>query len=804
MDAVLRDVRLALRSLARVPGFAALTILTLGLGIGATTAIFTVVDAVLLTPLPLGNPDRLVMLQNSAGARFSSAYLHEWGLRNRTLDDIAGWRDARANLTGRGDAIEVLVDRATTNFFAVLGVPAILGRTFSTEPDLSRVEPEVVLSYGLWQRHYGGEHNIVGQPIALDGMVYTIVGVMPAGFTVRTNELSESRAELWMPLPLVPNNWTGMGGALTVVARLRANSNSDQAREDLSLIARRIEEQYPSYSRDWRAEVLPLLDATVRDVRPTLLVLFGAVGLLLIIACVNVANLILSRVAARHSELAIRHSLGATNGRLVRQLFTESFVLAAAGGTLGILLAAWGTKVFISALPAGLDLPRSTEIGVDLRVLAFAFLVTMLTAVLFGVLPGIGVVRAASYSGLRQTADSSRDPRRNRIGNLLIVSQMALALVLLAAAGLLGRSFWELTRVDPGFQAEQVLTLRTTLAAATYDTDDRVRAFGNALLDRMANAPGISAVGFANYLPLTNFGAANRFEIEGRPEARIEDQKFSGVWVVGGRYFEAMGIPLLRGRLPGSADSDNTEAVFIIDDRLSRLYWPNGDAIGARLVWQREGTTLAGQVIGIVGSVRWKTRAEASDGFAYWWFPNAPDRDLAVVARVTGNPTAAATLLAAKVKDIDPNQPVGQIRAMEEFVADDLARPRFTMLLLSSFALAALLLAAVGLYGVIAFTVTQRTREIGVRVALGAQHREVVRFVMQRGLVLIGTGLTLGIAATLALGRLISGLLFGVTPTDPATLLAVVAFLVVIALVATYVPARRAALIEPLLALRAE
>lgn len=801
-----QDVTYALRMLRRTPGFTAVAVATLALGIGGSTAIFTVVDSVLLRPLSFAEPERLTMIWPTSHSRVSPGYLHDWRLESRAFHDMAGWLDVRANLTGEGEPLEVLVDRVTPNFFAVLGTPALLGRTFTVGANLSDVEPEVILSHGFWQRRYGGDPRVVGQPITLDGESFTIIGVMPDGVTVRTVELSESRAELWMPFPLVPGDRIGMGGILNVVGRLAPNATPQQARAELSLIARRIEEQHPSYSRDWGVEVVPLLEATVKDVRLALLVLFGAVGILLLIACANVANLVLSRGATRQTELAIRLSLGATRRRLVRQFLTESLVLAFVGGAFGVVLAAWGTGLLVSVLPAGLDLPRARDIGVDRRILVFALLVTIFTATLFGLVPSISSARSAPQSALREaTRGSSVRGRRSGLGDILIIAEVALALVLLAGAGLLGRSFWELTRVNPGFQAEQVLTMRTTLPASRYNTDDRIRAFSSDLLQRIKNLPGVRWAGSANYLPMSRVGAGGPFEIQGRPNADPEDRPGSWISVVGGDYFEAMGIPLLRGRLPGEADTEKTQPVVIIDEDLARRHWPSQDPTGTRLVWRRgKGERFSAEVIGVVGSVRWGGMASSPQATTYWWFPQDPGRELTIVVRTVGDPIAVARLIASQVIEIDPNQPVGEIRAMRDFVADDLAQPRFTMLVLGSFAVAALLLAAIGLYGVIAFSVAQRTREIGIRVALGAEHRDVLGLVMQRGLWLTATGLGIGIAGALALSRIVAGLLYGVTPTDPITLLAVALFLAAVAMLATYVPARRAARVNPMVALRAE
>ncbi len=519
------------------------------------------------------------------------------------------------------------------------------------------------------------------------------------------------------------------------------------------------------------------------------------------------ANLVLSRAATRQTELAIRLSLGATSGRLTRQFLTESLVLAGIGGALGVLLAVWGTAVLVAALPAGLDLPRASEIDVDFRILVFAFLVTLLTAVIFGLAPSLNSIRSAQLTALREAPRGSSPGRHwNRVGGALVISEVALAMVLLAGAGLLGRSFWKLSRVHPGFQTEQVLTVRTTLPASKYDTDDRIRAFSDALLESIENLPGVFRVGFVNYLPMSRFGAANRFEIEGRPERRIDDQKFSWVSVVGGRYFEAMGIPLIRGRFPGAADTDETQPVFIIDEQLGRLHWPGADPIGARITWtQGNGKgPLTGEIVGVVGSVRWQGMAADPPATAYWWFPQAPGRELTIVARTFADPLPLAGAIAAQVGKIDPNQPVADVRALQDLVSADLAQPRFTMLLFGSFAGAALLLAGIGLYGVMVFGVTQRTREIGVRVALGAQRGDVLRLVMRHGMLLVGIGLAIGTAAALALGRIVAGLLYGVTPADPPTMLTVAVFLAAVAMVATYLPARRAARVDPIAALKTE
>jgi putative ABC transport system permease protein len=806
MTELRQDVAHSLRLLRRAPGFSVLAIATLALGIAATTSVFTIVDAILLRPLRFPAPHQLTMLRPTSGARFSPEYFHEWRAESRTFDDMAAWYDERENLTGRGEPVEVLVDRVTSNFFNVLGAPPLAGRTLTTEETLGTEPPEVVLSYAFWQRQYGGDAGAIGQPMTLDGESVTIVGVMPPDFSVRTNELAESRAEVWRPFRLVVKTPAGMGGMLNVVGRMAAGGSVEQAQSELSVIADRIEQRNRSYSSDWRITVVPLFDATVRDVWLTLVVLFGAVAILLVTACVNVANLCLSRSAARQTEFAVRRSLGATTGRLVRQLLTEASVLSLLGGVLAIVLAIWGTKFLVSLVPPGMDLPRTREVGISAKMLLFALGVTGLAAMLLGLIPAVSSARSSALA-LREAARGSSASRgRNYVGGTLIVSEVALSLVLVAGAGLLARSFWDLARVEPGFQSGGVMTMRVTLPPAKYDTDEKLRAFSRQLFERLERLPGIRAVGTVGYLPMSNIGVGDEFEIQGRPPVPPGGDG-PGSWIntAGGRYFDAMRMRLIRGRLPNSSDTERTQAVFVIDEHLARKYWPNDDAIGARLIWRTDGAIdLAGEVIGIVGGVRWAGRANSAQPTTYFWFPQKPARELNIAARVDGDPRRLAALIAAQVREIDPNQPVGEVRAMDDFAAADLARPRFTMLLLAAFASAALLLAAIGLYGVIAFWVTQRTREIGVRVALGAQYRDVLKLVMRRGAVLILAGLAIGIAATLAFGRVLSGLLYGIKPNDAATLVAAALLLTVVAMLASYVPARRAARIDPLTALRCE
>jgi putative ABC transport system permease protein len=802
---MIHDLRYAFRTLRRTPAFTIFAIATLALGIGASTITFTIVDAVLLKPLPFADPEQLATIQLDPGARVSERYAYEWRSQSKTIADLAGWYDARMILSGRGEPVEVLADRTTPNFFAVLGTRPILGRTFSHERDLTHVDREVVLSYGLWQRRFGGESRAIGESITLDDASFTIVGVMPASFAIRTNELPESRAELWTPFHIDPDAGVGMGGSLNVVARLADNTSFAEAQVEVATIANRLEAERPSFTRNWRVQMLPLREATVRNVRATILVLFGSVSILLLIACVNVATLLLSRSAARSTEVALRISLGATVTRLMHQFLCESILLAAGGGVIGLTLATWGTRLGVNRLSAMLDLPRAGHISVDYRAVVFAIAATTLTAIVFGVFPALRAIRIDPHDSLQEHRTASPRTSRRHSSNVLLATQIALALTLLTGAGLLARSFEKLTRVDLGFRPSHVVTMRTTLSPSRYASDDRVRAFTTELLTRAASIAGVQAVGLANYLPLSNIGEGTTFEIEGRSPARPEEKPSSWRSVVGGRYFETMGIPLLRGRLPGSADTDRTQPVAVIDEVLARRYWPSADPIGTRLRFKNtDGGTTATVIIGVIGNVRWMTTAAEPPGTTYLWSAQSPGREIMLAARVSGNTTGVAKELADTITDIDPGQPAADIRTLEDLAAADTARPRVTMLLLTGFATAAIVLAAIGLYSVISFNVLQRRREIGVRMALGAQRGDVLRLFMSRGLVVTAAGVVVGIACALALGRVLGGLLYGIESRDLVSIVAATSLVLLVATLAIYVPAARATRLDPVVALRRE
>lgn len=791
-----RDLAYAARRLRRAPGFTIAAGLTLALGIGGSTAIFSVIDTVLLRPLPFTEPDRLAMLRPSSNSRVSAAYVHEWRLRTRAFDDIAAWRDARTVVTGLGDPFEVTSDRTSANFFALLGAVPRLGRSFATAADLNRVDAEVVLSDGLWRRRFGGSPAVIGRTLTLDGTAYTIVGVMPPGFAVRTTELVESRAELWMPFPLRAGNLTGMGGAHHVVARIRRDATFEQAQAEIAAITRRIEQEHPSYSSDWTVGVVPLLEATVADARPTLLLLGGAIAIVLLLASANVATLFLTRALARRPELSARVALGASRGRLTRQLLTEGALLALCGGVGGLAVAIT-IAATSRALAAGLDVPRLQEVGLNARMPALAFGVTLITIGLCGVIPAFRAVGDVTVASARVASGTGSRPHPP-LGGLIVLIEVALAMVLLAGAGLLGRSFWQLQRVPAGFDASGVLTLRARLPALRYASEAHLRVFAAQLLEGVSGLPDVRAVGLVDYLPLSRFGAAEQFEIEG--EAARHDPRFAWFSRVDGRFFDAMGIHLVRGRFPQAG-----EAGVVIDEALARRHFGGGDPVGQRVLWRPgDRQPLAAEIVGVVGDVRWQSLASDPPGAMYWPMSQAPARDLTIVARSAAPPAALSAAIAGAVHGIDPGQPVADIRRLEELVAGDLARPRVTSLMMTAFAGVSLLMAVIGIYSVIASTAAQRTREIGVRVALGATYGDVLAAMMRRGVWLVGSGVALGVGLAVALGRLIAGLLYGISPADAATLAAVAALLAAVGLLATFIPAHRATRVDPAVALRAE
>jgi len=803
VSAFVQDVRFGARQLVRRPGFTLVAVATLALGIGATTAVFTVVNGVLLRPLAFADPDRVVQLHRttSSGARASISPLDYLDYRDEltSFSRVAAIQNARRNLTGSGEPERLLGALVTADFFPLLGVRPALGTTW---PDDGPGEDHVVvLAWGVWQRAFGGDPSIIGRRVMLHDEPYTVIGVMPAWFRYPT------AAEFWIPLRFEPDDLTpNQRGAqyLQAIGRLRPDADLAAAQAELAALSDRQRAAYPrQYDAHTAAGATPVLDTLVENVRPALLVLLGAVALVLLIACANVANLLLVRAAGRRTELAVRASLGAGRSRLGRQLVTESLLLALAGGALGVALASWGVRLLLALDSAGL--PRADAVHLDWRVVAFTAAVAAATGVAFGVAPAFQATRPSLADSLRQGArDVAAGARRFRHG--LVVAEIALALVLLAGAGLLMRSFLNLQQVEPGFDPRGVLTFNLYLPDAAYGTAEEVSGFYNRMFDALEALPGAERAGMIFGLPLGRYNGSSTFSIDGRPDPETGDN-YAMVRVVGGRYFEAMRIPIRRGRTFTRTDAVKAPLVALINEATARRYWPDTDPVGQRLRLHAsfvEGRFGFREIVGVVGNVKQRGLEEDAQPEVYIPFAQQAVGFGTVVVRAAGDPAALAGPVRETIRGLDPMLPLADVESMTGVVSDSIARDRFTTALLSVFALLAVTLALVGVYGVTSFTVSQRTREIGVRMALGADRADVLRLVASNSLALGVAGVLIGLAGALAASRLLSGLLFGVSATDPLTLGAVAAALVAAALAASYFPARRAAHVDPLVALRDE
>jgi putative ABC transport system permease protein len=811
METLWQDLRFGLRVLVKSPGFTAVAVLALALGVAANTAIFSVVHEVLLQPLPYKEPGRLVMLWEMNRPRdrhqnvLSPANLLDWKEQTDVFEDVAAFFDLRSNLTGGGDPVEIPVQRATPNLFRLLGVEPIKGRALlpeDAEPNAPRV---VVLSYGLWQRRFGGDPQVVGKTITLSGTPATVVGVMPAGFQwfVRKGSLTAQAPEAWTPFGFTAQHRQRSGRFMSAVARLKAGVTRERAQAELSQLAARLEQQYPDFDTGWGVEVVPLRDQFAGPIRPALWVLLGAVGFLLLIACANVANLLLARASARQKEIAIRTALGAGRWRVVRQLLTESLLLAAAGGGLGLLLAWWGVDVLVALSPR--DLLDIGGVSLNLPVLAFTLAVSLLTGVVFGLVPAFEASRLDAGESLKEGARGTTGGRRGRrLRGAFVVAQVALSLVLLVGAGLMVKSFARLRSVNPGFNSDGLLTMRVQLPANKYGEDEQVIAFHRRAVERVSALPGVTAAGAVNFLPFAGPGAATGFTVVGRPAPLPGEGPVTEVRVTDENYFRTMGIPVLGGRTYSAQEATAERHVAVVSESLARKYFPGEDPVGQRIVVDMKEKPEPTEIVGVVGDVKRQSLDEEPRPTVYWPPPELTYSTMTLVVRAGGDPAGLAAAARREIQSIDPEQPVADVRTMRQLLAESVGRARFSAWLLGLFAVVALVLAGVGLYGVMSYAVAQRTHEIGLRVALGAQGRDILRLVIGHGMLLAAVGLAVGLAGALALTRLMRGLLFEVSATDPATYVALTAFLLLVALAACLVPARRATKVDPMVALRYE
>ena len=806
MGILSQDLRYGLRLMAKSPGFTTVAVITLALGIGANTAIFSVVNTVLLRPLPYKDPGRLVWVtdfiprQNNTLV-FDSDYF-AWAKRNQVFEGMAAYSTIDFTLTGVGDSERLEATRVTAGFFPLLGVAPVLGRTFLAAEDRPGGPQVCVLSHELWQRRFGAAAPIVGKAITLNGKPYTVLGVMPATFEFVEN----FKPALYVPFGLreivgiAPGE---MHMIVWVIARLKPGVTIQRAESNLALINRGLEASYKGgYAKMMagaRAQVMTLDALRVGNVRPALLVLLGAVAFVLVIACANVANLQLARAVRRQKETAIRAALGASRWRLARQLLTESLLLTALGGAAGVELAAWGVSILRTLGPA--KIPHLADVRIDHRVLLFTALVAIVTGILFGLVPVFAATKACpseslKEGGLRLALGASRQRTRSALS----VLQLALALVLLTGAGLLIRSFALLTETDPGFDPHNLLTVRVGLPDARYQKSDLQRAFFQGLLARLRTLPGVSSAEAVVVLPLKGYMMAAGFEIEGRPP-RPEVSTAAAINIVSPGYLHTIGAPLISGRTFTPQDSAEAPKVVILNQACVRSFFPDESPIGKRI--QIAGMDWA-TIVGVVGNLRQAGLASRAEPEIFVPYLQMPYAEMAVVVRTARDPLTLVGALRSQVNSIDRSPPIFDVATMDQLLAEQVASRRFNMLLLGLFAVLALVLAAVGIYGVMTYTVAQRTHEIGIRMALGAEQHDVLGLVLGQGLVLAALGVGIGLMGALALTRFLSSLLYGVKPTDPVTFIAVSFLLAGAALAACYIPARRAAKVNPMVALRYE
>jgi predicted permease len=804
MEGFLQDIRFGARMLRKAPGFTVVAVLALALGIGANSAIFSVVNAILLRPLPYRDAERLTIIYHGytklkmKNVTVSPIGFDYYRKNLRSYESIAAltpWR-VPANLTSGGDPQRVRSLGVTGNFFNVLGVQPLLGRAFNDEDDQPGKNRVLMLSYGLWQQRFGGDRGIVGKDVTLDGNNYSVIGVMPANFQFMR------AVELWVPLAFTPQQLQSGTEYLTVVGRLKPGVTAQQAQAEMATTTEEVVRTLFRGQNDggWYVEMVPLQQTMVGDVKPALLVLLGAVGFVLLIACANIANLLLARAAARQKEIAIRTALGASRWRTVRQMLTESVLLALIGGGLGLALAYWGLDALLALTPT--QLPMRQRIGIDAPVLLFTIGISVFTGLLFGALPALHAGATNLHDTLKEGGRSGATHLRQGARSALVVAEIALAVVLLAGAGLMLKSFVRLQNVNPGFDVSNVLTMHVTLPRDKYSDLNQVRNFYQQLLERVSALPGVEAAAITDNLPL-DASSFSSFNIEGKqlsptPHAATVDSS--------AKLATTLRIPLIRGRLLSDSDGPDALPVVVIDQSLAQRFWPGQDPIGARIRYSFEGTRdkpIWRTIVGVVGYIKQTGLREESDGQVYIPYLQLPSRDQNIVLRAP-NATNFAGEVRRIVQSLDPQQPVYDVRTMQNVLAESLAGSRFAAVMLGVFSGLALLLAAVGIYGVISYSVTQRTHEIGIRMALGAGRAAVLREVVGGGLRLTLMGVGIGLVGALIATRAMTALLFQVHAADPGVFVAIAALLGGVALLACYIPARRAAAVDPMIALRYE
>jgi len=809
LETLSQDIRYGARVLIKHRTFTTIAVLTLGLGIGANTAIFSVVNELLLRPLPYRDASRIVTVwevspegrhQNSA----SPSNFRSWLEQSTSFQSLAAFTDQRINVTGNFEPEEVSVQLVTPPFFQTLGVEPVLGRTFVPGDDEPEKRSVTIISYGLWQRRFGGQPDIIGKQIKLNGLPISVIGVMPPNFQFYIQQRSGTGrpAELWSVLPLkdIGNYGRFLGG----VARLKHGVSPEQASSEMKTIASRRSTDDPAHNLNWSAEALPLREQFYGNVRRPLWILLGAVGFVLLIACANVANLLLSLASSREKEIALRSALGARRVRIIRQLLTESLLLAGVGSVVGLGFGWLGIKGLVLISPR--DLVNLHSVGLNIPVMLWTLLIALITGVLFGLTPALHITRLNLIDSLKEGGRGEGGQTSNkRIRSIFVVSEIALAVVLLAGAGLLVKSFINLQQIDRGFNADNVLTMVLRLSDSKYSQDPQVVNFFRDVLEHTRALPGVRAAGIVNYLPFYGgLGSATGFTVIGRPAPPPGQEPSTNVRVADSGYFEAFGIPVLRGRNFSSSEITQPKRVVLINEVFARKYFPGEDPIGKTVDVVMFDKPTPTEIVGVVGNVRYESLIDDYEPYVYFTHPDLTYSFMTLVIRTDGEPAALAPVVQREIRALDPNQPVSDVRTMNQVMSETVSRARFNTLLLGLFAALATVLSAVGIFGVMNYSVALRTKEIGLRLAIGAQPRQVLLLVLKQGLSLTVIGVILGLAAAFALTRLLSGLLFGVAAVDAGTFAMMSLLLVLVSIAACYLPARRAMKIDPLRALRYE
>jgi putative ABC transport system permease protein len=809
MDSLRQDIRYAIRMWARTPAFTTVAILALAIGIGANTAIFTIVNAVLIERLPFRDPDRLVVVWEQSVRRpshrntISPANFLQWQERNDVFEQMASFYEWRANLTGQANPEEVAAQDVTSNFFATLGVTPILGRSFVPEEGPEGRDRVVILSHGLWQRRFGGDPDVIGKAIQLNSRPFTVIGVMPPDMKLllKAGSLVGKMPELWTPFAYAEAMRQPRGRYALAIARLTPGVTLSQAQAQMTTIAASLATEWRDFDTGWGVRLVPIHDELGGDLRRPLLVLMGAVAFVLLIACANVANLLLARGAAREREIAVRLALGAPRSRLMRQLLTESLVLGVLGGLAGLVVARWGLAFLLAISPV--DLTGLGHIGLSYPVLAFTATIAILTAVISGFAPAFESSRVAVKESLKDGARQvGSGTRSRRVRYALVVSEIALAVVLLTGAGLLLRTFASMRAIDPGFESRNVLTTRVSLPFAKYKEDAQRLRFFEQAVERIGALPGVQSAGAISFLPFAGLGAATDFTVVGQPPPAPGQGAVVDVRVCDNGFFTAMGVPLVRGRLFNERELRELSNVVIVNEALVRQHLPGEDPLGKQLVIDMSDNPSPTTIIGVVGDVRYMDLVTRPRPMSYWPHPQLAYGAMTVTVRTSTDPLALAPAVERAIQSIDKDQPVSDVRTMDQWITKSLAQARFNALLLGLFAATALLLASLGIYGVMSYAVSQRTSEIGVRLALGADEHAILRLIVGNGVALAAGGLAIGVLMAFALSRTMSSLLYETSGTDPVTFVSVVVTLGAVAVLASYLPARRASHITPVEALR--